>query len=106
MSRADEGLWSTGGNHTEPKCSHKFFLVSPELARLDGEAQQMAGMNMQIHHHDLSTAGLVQHKKNIEKLLHAHMLHHWPRIARTYPISSQRLSCQMMSNMSSADEVK
>ena len=39
-----------------PSARTKFFLISPELARLAGEAQ-LAGVlpNTRIHHHDLST---------------------------------------------------
>ena len=53
-----------------PSDRTKFFLISPELARLAGEAQQMAGVlpNTRIHHHDLSTAILECHERNIEKL--------------------------------------
>ena len=53
-----------------PSARTKFFLISPELARLAGEAQQMAGVlpNTRIHHHDLSTSILERHERNIEKL--------------------------------------
>ena len=93
-----------------PSARTKFFLISPELARLAGEAQQMPGMslNMCTHHHDLSTAVLMQHEKNIGKLTSMHIcfINHLLRIARTYSISSQRLSCRTRSNMTSADKVK
>ena len=51
-----------------PSAHTKFFLISPELARLTEEAQEMAGANTRIHHHDLSTAILERHERNIEKL--------------------------------------
>ena len=88
----------------------KFFLISPELARLAGEAQQMAGVlpNTCIHHHDLSTAILERHERNIESLLqHSdHSLIPLLRIVRIYSISSQKLSCQIKSKMTFVDKVK
>ena len=48
----------------------KFFLVSPELARLHGESQQMAGVSssMQIPHHALSTSVLMLQEKTFHAL--------------------------------------
>ena len=46
------------------------FSSFHQIARLAGEAQQMAGVlpNTRIHHHDLSTSILERHERNIEKL--------------------------------------
>ena len=46
----------------------KFFLISPEMARLAEEAQEMAGIDTpaQTHHHALSTALMNRQVKNIK----------------------------------------
>ena len=48
----------------------KFFLISPELARLDGEAREIAGISSsdQMHHHALSPAQQARQVKNIKAL--------------------------------------
>ncbi|MES9880238.1 MAG: hypothetical protein ABW185_05080 [Sedimenticola sp.] len=53
-----------------PSARAKFFLISPELARLATEAQQMAGVKAEqrTRHHGLSKALLARHEKNIQKL--------------------------------------
>ena len=54
-----------------PNARTKFFLIAPELARLAGEAKDMAGVSSktQKRHHNLATAVLSREEKNIEKLL-------------------------------------
>ena len=53
-----------------PNARTKFFLISPELARLAEEAQQFAGLSSaaQMHHHALSPSVLLRQEKNIEAL--------------------------------------
>ena len=48
----------------------KFFLISPEMARLAEEAQEMAGVDTpaQTHHHALSAALMTRQVKNIKAL--------------------------------------
>ena len=53
-----------------PSARTRFFLISPELARLAEEAQQMAGMNGTTlpHHHHLSESVTKRQEKNIQDL--------------------------------------
>lgn len=53
-----------------PSARTKFFLIAPEMARLAGEAKDMAGMcsQAQRQHHKLSAAVLSREEKNIEAL--------------------------------------
>ena len=48
----------------------KFFLISPELAKLAGEACEIAGMSLpaQTHHHAHSPAVFIRQEKSIEAL--------------------------------------
>ena len=48
----------------------KFFLISPELARLAGEACEVADISSpaQTHHHALSAAVVIRQEKSIEAL--------------------------------------
>ena len=49
---------------------NKFFLVSPEMAQLAAEAENMAGLstNQSRRHHEDSPAILKSHKSNVQKL--------------------------------------
>ena len=53
-----------------PSARAKFFLISPELARLAEEANDMAGVStkLQDQHHNLTAAVLSREEKNISKL--------------------------------------
>ena len=54
-----------------PNARNKFFLITPELARLAEKAKNMAGLSRQKttgEHHNLTTAVLVHEEKNIEQL--------------------------------------
>ena len=53
-----------------PSARAKFFLISPELARLAEEANDMAGVStkLQDQHHNLTAAVLSCEEKNISKL--------------------------------------
>lgn len=48
----------------------KFFLITPELARLAEQAKNMAGVSSktQGHHHNLATTVLAREEKGIEQL--------------------------------------
>ena len=53
-----------------PSARAKFFLISPELARLADEANDMVGVStkLQDQHHNLTAAVLAREEKNISKL--------------------------------------
>ena len=53
-----------------PSAQAKFFLISPELAPLTEEANDMAGVStkLQDQHHNLTAAVLSREEKNISKL--------------------------------------
>lgn len=48
----------------------RFFLISPELAKLSSDACDMAGLNRgeQFHHHDLTTATRTRQQQNVTSL--------------------------------------
>ncbi len=54
-----------------PSARAKFFLIAPELARLAGEAKEMAGMNSktQTKHHNLAAFVLQREDRAIDQLL-------------------------------------
>lgn len=53
-----------------PAARTKFFLISPELARLSEKAKLLAGMSspIQMHQHGLSSSVLTRQEKNIKEL--------------------------------------
>lgn len=58
------------GTTLNPAARTKFFLISPELARLSEEAILLAGISssIHIHHHGLSSSVLTRQEKNIKDL--------------------------------------
>ena len=53
-----------------PGARNKFFLISPELAKIATEAQQMVGIssNARTHHYSLSSSITRRQENSIEKL--------------------------------------
>ena len=54
----------------QPSARATFFLIAPELARLETEALKMAGVkpDRRTQHHGLSKALLLRHESNIRDL--------------------------------------
>ena len=53
-----------------PSARAKFFLITPELARMTEQAKEIAGVSIKIqdYHHNLSLAVLSREENNVSKL--------------------------------------
>jgi len=70
VNRSMKVMGGIRGLTQKPDALNRFFLISPELARLSKEAEIMADCTTQVrtHHHDLSPISYECHERRIEKL--------------------------------------